>query len=204
MKLTFEQFWEKLIEHEIWYDQMKMRFYQKDLKGVANNCFIFLIASEQRWAAQDYQDFRKCYQSFLMKSPDQVVKPQLQQVEVAGITVHHEPILEGEARQAKITEWLESVKATKMVNPIPKLTRKQIIEEGDWIPKKSLPHPSTTVGELKKHFTHQLYIKHNFDLLTKDKLTGWLPEDKWTEENEYELSELWQEELKSLTPLNNK
>ena len=97
MKLTFEQFWTKLIEHEIWYDQMKMRFNRKDLKGVANNCFIFLIASEQRWLAQDYQDFRKCYQSFLMKSPDQLIKPQLQQVEVKEVT-HSEPILTGEEK----------------------------------------------------------------------------------------------------------
>jgi len=197
MKLTFEQFYAKLIEHEIWFDQMKMRFYRKDLKDVANQCFIFLLASEQRWAAQDYQDFRKCYQSFLSKSPDMVVKPQLQQVEVKEESTS-EPILTGEERERKINEWLQAVKSVQTVNPVPKLSRKQIIEEGDWLPKKQLPHPSTSVGEVKKRFIHQLYIKHNYDPRTTDKVTGWMPEEQWKEENEYELNELWQEELNKI------
>ena len=194
MKLTFEEFWKKLIEHEIWYDQMKMRFFRKDLKGVANDCFIFLLASDQRWQAQDYQDFRKCYQSFLSKSPDKVSAPQLQQTEVVEVK-QTEPILTGEERDKKIAEWLESVKAVKMANPVPKLSRKQIAEEGDWLPKKGPTHPSTSEGELKKAFFHQLYIKHNFDPRTAEKITGWVDESKWIEDNEVELMELWTEEL---------
>lgn len=204
---NFEEFYAKLIDHEIWYDQMKMRFYRKDLKDVANQCFIFLLASEQRWAAQDYQDFRKCYQSFLSKAPDKIVKPQLQQDEVKEQTTN-EPILEGEARDKAIAKWLEAVKSQKMINPIPKLSRKQIAEEGDWIPKKQAPHPSSSVGELKKYFIHQLYIKHNYDLRTADKLPQWIEENKWIEDNEFELTEMWQEELKNrLVPspnMNNK
>ncbi len=194
MKLTFEQFYTELQKNEPWFDQMKLRYFRKDLKDVANQCYIFLLASEQRWKAQDYQDFRKCYQSFLSKSPDKVSAPVLQQEEVKEVK-HSEPILTGEERDRRIAEWLAAVKAQRLTNPIPKLTRKQIIEEGDWLPKKQAPHPSTSEGELKKAFFHQLYIKHNFDPRTADKVTGWVDENKWCEDNEVELMELWTEEL---------
>ena len=200
MKLTFEQFYAKLIEHEIWYDQMKMRFFLKDLKGVANDCFIFLLASEQRWNAQDYQDFRKCYQNFLSKSPDMVVKPQLQQVEVKE-EKQGEPPLTGEERDKRIAEWLAAVKAQRLTNPVPKLSRKQIAEEGDWLPKKAANYPKASEGELKRSFIHQLYIKHNYDTTTRtiETLPGWKEEKEWITENEFELHEMWQEELKKIT-----
>jgi len=194
MKLTFEQFYTELQKNEPWFDQMKLRYFRKDLKDVANQCYIFLLASEQRWNAQDYQDFRKCYQSFLSNAKDRVTAPSLQQEEVKLVT-HSEPILTGEERDKKIAEWLESVKAVKMANPVPKLSRKQIAEEGDWLPKKGPTHPSTSEGELKKAFFHQYYIKHNFDPRTADKVTGWVEETRWIEDNEVELMELWTEEL---------
>jgi len=123
-----------------------------------------------------------------------LVKPQLQQVEVKE-EKQTEPPLTGEERDKRIAEWLAAVKAQRLTNPVPKLTRKQIIEEGDWLPKKQAPHPSTSEGELKKAFFHQYYIKHNFDPRTADKVTGWVDESKWIEDNEVELMELWTEEL---------
>ena len=198
MKLTFEQFYTELQKNEPWFDQMKLRYFRKDLKDVANQCYIFLLASEQRWSEQDYQDFRKCYQNFLQKAPDKITAPSLQQEEVKVVT-HSEPILTGEERDKRIAEWLAAVKSQRLTNPVPKLSRKQIAEEGDWLPKKQQPHPSSSIGELKRYFIHQMYIRHNYDstMTTVQKLDGWKEEKEWIEENEFELNELWQEELKT-------
>lgn len=178
MKLTFEEFWNKLIEHEIWFDQIKMRFLRKDLKGVANQCFIFLLASEQRWLAQDYQDFRKCYQSFLMKSPDIQVRPQLQQDEKKE-EVSSEPIVTGEKRDQYINQWLQSVKEMKVVSAVPKLSHKEIADEGDWLPKKPAPYPMCNAAEVVKMELHLAYIKQNYDARTGEKLACWMPEGEW-------------------------
>lgn len=197
MKLSFEEFWNKLVEHDIWYDQMKMRFFRKNLKQVANDCFIFLLASEQRWATQDYQDFRRCYQSFLAKAPDEVVRPQLQQEEVKSDKVQAPP-LTGEARMNWIKEWEKVVKESTMVNGVTKLTHKQIADEGDWLPKKPAPYPKTNEFAIQQRVFHAAYIESNYDPQTGNKLLTWKDEETWTHDHEFELMEIWNEKKKEL------
>lgn len=181
MSVSFEDFWNKLVDHEIWYDQMKMRFFRKDLKGVANDCFIFLLASKQRWDAQDYQDFRKCYQSFLMKSKDMEQKPILQQVEQKTEEPEAE-IVTGEKRKQYIDQWLELVKTgPALQSNAVKLTYKEIADEGDWLPKKPAPYPSCSESEVKKRLLHLEYIKQNYDPRTQDPLSTWMSEEEWME-----------------------
>ncbi len=194
-KVDFETFWTKLVEHDIWYDQMKMRFCRKDLKGVANECFIFLLASEQRWATQDYQDFRRCFQSFLQKAPDMAVRPQLQQEEVKD-TKPQKPPLTGEERMKWIKLWEAEVKKSTMVNGVTKLTHKQIADEGDWLPKKPAPYPKTNEFAIQQRVFHAAYIEANFDPQSGAKLLTWKEEEIWLKENEFELMELWEEKKK--------
>lgn len=197
MKLSFEQFWNKLVEHEIWYDQMKMRFYRKNLKQAANDCYLFLLASEQRWIAQDYQDFRRCYQSFLSKAPDEVVRPQLQQTETEPLK-KSEPPLTGEARMKWIKEWEKVVRESKMVNGVTKLTHKQIADEGDWLPKKPAPYPKTNENAIRERVFHAAYIESNYDPQSGHKLLTWKDEETWVQEHEFELMEIWNEKKKEL------
>lgn len=197
MKLSFEQFWNKLVEHDIWYDQMKMRFCRKNLKQVANDCYLFLLASEQRWLAQDYQDFRRCYQSFLSKAPDEIVRPQLQQVETEP-QKKSDPPCTGEARMNWIKEWEKVVKESTMVNGVTKLTHKQIADEGDWLPKKPAPYPSTNENAIRERVFHTAYIEANYDPQTGNKLLTWKEEETWIQENEFELMEIWNEKKKEI------
>lgn len=198
--INFEDFWLKLQENEPWFDQIKMRFCRKDLKPVANECFIFLLALEQRWAAQDYQDFRKCYQSFLTKAPDKPVAPQLQQTEVKE-EKKSDPPLTGEARMAWIKKWEAEVKGSPMMQTCAvKLTYKQIADEGDWLPKKPAPYPSSSHAEVKKRLFHLIYLRNNFDR-EGGKLPTWKEESEWSEENSFELEEIWQEQLKQMINL---
>lgn len=195
--MTFEQFWDKLVEHEIWYDQMKMRFYRKNLKQVANDCYLFLLASEQRWLTQDYQDFRRCYQSFLSKAPDEIVRPQLQQVDTEP-KKQSAPPLTGEERLAWIKKWESEVKKSQMVNGVTKLTHKQIADEGDWLPKKPAPYPSTNENAIRERVFHTAYIESNYDPVSGNKLLCWKDEETWIHEHEFDLMEIWNEKKKEL------
>lgn len=187
---TFEQFWLRLIEHEIWYDQMKMRFHRKDLKGIANDCYIFLLASQQRWENQDYQDFRKCYQAFLSKAPDQIARPQLQQTATEEQTTHNMPIVTGEERDKYIQQWLESVKSVEQkAGLVPKLTYKQMADEGDWLPPKEKPYPSTNIDYLIQSEIHIQYCLNNYDAVTGKPNINWKNEDEWIRDNQKEINE---------------
>jgi hypothetical protein len=101
---TFEDFWDQLVSDEIWYDRIKYQYANKDIKGTAQNCYIDLLAQSSRWEAQDYTDFRRCFQKWLMNSKPAPVKPQLQQI-VVEEPKHNAPILTGEERQKKLSEW---------------------------------------------------------------------------------------------------
>jgi hypothetical protein len=183
MNDSFEQFWDKLVEHEVWYDQMKMRFFRKDMKEAAKDTYIFLLASENRWACQDYQDFRKCYHNFLKNAKDKPQGPVLQQEEKKEEVKQSEPILTGEARKAKIKEWLETIKTMPaMTSSVPKLSYQEIADEGDWLPKKPAPYPSTSESEVRKQLLHIEYLKQNYDPRTQEKLPNWIPENEWLEQ----------------------
>lgn len=181
MKVSFEEFWDKLVEHEAWYDQMKMRFFRKDMKDVAKECYIFLLASENRWACQDYQNFRKCYQNFLKNAKDKPQGPILQQEEKKE-EKPQSPIVTGEAREAYIKKWLDTIHnaPAQRVNAI-KLSNKEIADEGDWLPKKPAPYPKTDESEIRKRALHQEYVKANYEPRTGDKRQGWAPEPDWIE-----------------------
>lgn len=143
MNVSFEEFYEKLTAHEIWFDQIKMRFFRKNLVDVAKECYLFLLASGNRWAAQDYEDFRRCYLNFLKNAKDAPIRPQLQQEETKKEESTGEPVLTGEARNEWIKKWLSEVQQMPvMKSAIPKLTYKEIADEGDWLPKKPAPYPS--------------------------------------------------------------
>lgn len=176
---TFEQFYEKLTAHEIWFDQIKMRFYRRNLQDVARECYLFLLASGNRWAAQDYEDFRRCYLNFLKNAKDQQQGPQLQQSEPKK-EESKEPIVTGEARKKYIDQWLESVsKAESFQSGAFKLTHKQIADEGGWLPKKPAPYPSCSLSEVRARLLHLEYIKLNYDPRTKEPAIDWIEEEDW-------------------------
>jgi 2,4-dienoyl-CoA reductase-like NADH-dependent reductase (Old Yellow Enzyme family) len=191
MNDSFEQFWDKLVDDERWYDFTKMRFNRKNLKECAKDCYAFLLATPSRWNAQDYQDFRKCFLNFLKNAKDAPVGPTLQQVEVKVEQKPQEPPLTGAERLARIKEWEALVKKTEPVKAVGQLTHKQIAEEGGWDPKRPDPYPKTNESEIRKKAIHQEYIRSNYDPRTGDKLPGWTEEEPWTESlTETEITEI--------------
>lgn len=196
-KLSFEEFYEKLTAHEIWFDQIKMRFYRRNLQDVARECYLFLLASGNRWAAQDYEDFRRCYLNFLKNAKDQQQGPQLQQEQKKEV-VNSEPILTGKERQARINEWLDEVNKSPLMKRTARLSHKQIMEEGDWLPKKDgVNYPSCSESEVKKRLLHLEYLKQNYDPRTQDPMPNWIEEDEW-------VSKLTHEDVENIVKANIK
>lgn len=60
---------------------MNEMYGRKNLDRVAGDVHLYLLASINRLKANDFQDFRRLFQSFAQKAEDAPVKPQLQQVE---------------------------------------------------------------------------------------------------------------------------
>ena len=76
-------------------------------------------------------------------------------------------------------EALEIIRNSKTLNYFPKVTHKQAVEEGDWIPKKDAPWPVTTPEEAYVRDRHFEWIKNNFEAKTGYKLPSWISEEDW-------------------------
>jgi hypothetical protein len=176
--VDFEDFWTKLTEDDLWWDQIKVKYGRKDLRGIGNDCYIDLLAQSNRWKAQDYADFRKCYQKWLMYAKDAPVAPQLQQ-QVKEEPKEEVEIVTGQEREEWIKKWMDKVKEAPILKPVQQLSYKEIADEGDWLPKKPAPYPSTSESEVQKRLLHLQYIKENYDPRTQDRLPNWMSEEDW-------------------------
>lgn len=165
MITSFSDFWNLLEkENPIWWEQVNMRFFKKDIKKCAQDCHVYILADEKLFKQLTECDgaaLRKYFTSWLMKAPDAPVAPQLQQVE-------HEPVyqgpppLTGEEREKRIQEWKAAVLAVDNNFRVPNVTRKEAEEEGQWDRPKQTPYnpPSTyitLVNENIKKFAAKKY-----------------------------------------------
>jgi hypothetical protein len=139
---TFDDFWDKLTEDEIWWDRIKYTYSSKDHRGVAQECYIDLLAQPMRWEKQDYQDFRRCYQKWLANAKPVPVKPQLQQVEEKAIP-EVEYYVDEATHRRRLKEWYDVVMKVDNSFRVPRISKKEAAEEGDWLPKKGLEYHRT-------------------------------------------------------------
>lgn len=89
----------------------------------------------------------------------------------------HEPV-SPEKRQEWLQKWMDSLEETKIMT-VPKMSKKEIIEEGGWLPKGSASYPQMSEAEVRKHERHVEWIKANFDPRTGEKLEGFVEEKDW-------------------------
>lgn len=159
--ITFESFWDKLVEDEIWWDQMKVSYARKDWRRAGMQVYEYLLTEKNRWNAQDYSDYRRIWMKKIIWLPDIEVK-QRPVVSTSEPDKTQGPILTGAEREARIKEWLDQVnKATNNFN-VPRISKKEAAEEGDWLPKKPTNYnpPKTflvLVSEAAKKFAGKKY-----------------------------------------------
>lgn len=134
MTKDFQAFWTFLeTNNPQWWDFTKMRFFSKDLKKCAQDCYAYLLADQDAFSKMEPGGIRKYFVAWLMKAPDAPVKPQLQQE--SEPFKESENFLVGEERAAKIKWAVEQILANPVGKPVPKLSHKAIAEEGQWVPK---------------------------------------------------------------------
>lgn len=115
--MTFEIWFTELkTGNPQWWDSVLLRYGKKDLKGLAQDCFIWLQTQPIRWQRNDYNDFRSCFQKFLMNAPDRV---DVQKLPEAEPVVIHPQALTGEARAKRLAEWKAEVDKWPMMKRIP-------------------------------------------------------------------------------------
>ena len=148
---AFEKWYKELISDDIWHAQICFMYHKKNLKGVAQECYTWLLAQPNRMAANDLQDFRRAYQSFLKNAKNEHVPIQLQQVDTEKKEVH-EP-LTGEARQKWIEKYMAVIQSAPILKPQAPMSVKERMNN-DWRP---LPDTVKEPSEMEKRAA---YISH--------------------------------------------
>ena len=151
--LTFEEFYKQLVSDDIWHAQICFMHHKKNLKGVAQECYTWLLAQPNRMAANDFQDFRRAYQSFLKNAKNEHVPVQLQQVEEPK-KEEHEP-LTGEARDKWIEKYMAVIQSAPILKPQAPMSVKERMNN-DWRP---LPDTVKEPSEIEKRSSYLEHLK---------------------------------------------
>jgi hypothetical protein len=151
-------------------------YSKKNMKLVAQECYTYLLSKPERFKTEDFRDFRSCYQSFLKNSKDDYQAPQLQQKEEVKKDKEWKPA-SPEHKAKCVAEFDEMMRNAPMLNYYPRMTYKQQVEEGDWIPKKGDPYPITSAREVYIRKRHLAYIELCYDARTAKPLSTWVTEE---------------------------
>ena len=81
-----------------------------------------------------------------------------------------------------VSEFDAMIKNSPMVNAMPRVSYKQAVEEGGWLPKKGPAYPITSPMEAYVKERHLAYIAHCFDARTGDKLPTFVEEEVYNAE----------------------
>jgi len=88
-----------------------------------------------------------------------------------------EPVVNKIDVDGLLEKYKDDLKEVK-VNQVPKLSKREIFEEGQQNPKPT-EYPASSKNEVIIHHLHLEYIKQNYDARTGEKLKGWVSEDEW-------------------------
>jgi endo-alpha-1,4-polygalactosaminidase (GH114 family) len=119
----------------IWWDLIKVKFGKKDLPDIAQKLLIELYAEGFDGKNIDWKQVQNRYAKMLTWATDKAEPVPQQKAEPVVI---HPEALTGEARQAKLNEFLAAVQAAPILKPQRKLTTEQMAEEGGVRPKSTL------------------------------------------------------------------
>lgn len=140
---TFPEFWDFIEkENPQWWEWTKMRFFEKNIKQCAMDCWAYLLADENLLKMEGPQ-LRKYFTSWLMKAPNAPVKPQLQQEEEVKVETDPEklPIPKSDPRyQQHLDNWLKSLNQVSDSFRAPSMSKREVVEQGGWEPKKEEVH----------------------------------------------------------------
>lgn len=156
---SFDSFFQELISDEHWYETMQMIHRHKPIKDTALLVYGTAVG-EGTLTGVDIKEHRNHVHNKLAKTA----------VKIQNVIQTHQPkeaeppkeeikvFATDEERYEILEKWKQEVKQIKM-KPVPRLSHKQIAEEGDFLPKKK--NVPTDPGYFNEHvqLLHKCRIK---------------------------------------------
>lgn len=148
--MTFEDFHKALIADERWHETMKMIHKYKPFDEVCQLVYGSAV-SEGTLEGVEISEHRKHVHNKLAKTQIKIQNTiQTHQTETKPEKVEVKVYATDEQRDYWLNKLQQQIKAIQ-VKPVPRLSHKQLAEEGDWLPKKrAVPTDPYYIHEHKK------------------------------------------------------
>jgi hypothetical protein len=129
----YTTWYNELISDQIWYEHMSMIHRNKDFAEVSKIMYGEYVSDPVRFK-DSMSEQRKHLHYKLFRSKPAEKKTVVEKLPEFKSAVNVD-YLKGEERDKYLEEMKNNLKGTKTYIP-PKMSHKEIIEEGDWLPKK--------------------------------------------------------------------
>lgn len=176
----FETWYSELTSDQIWFEPASMAHKPETFKQAARKVYMQCVADGQ---IKPVQESRKHVYNIVCKVPPDAkaktwFREELQKREEAKKQESWQPVTE-EERDQWLKKWKESISKLQTQSAVPRISYKELAEEGGILPPKPAPYPTTTKEEAYVRDRHFEYIKQNYEPKTGMKLPGWVSEDEW-------------------------
>lgn len=173
----FQNFWTALQKsNEIWFDLIKVKFGKKDLPDVAQKLLIELYAEGYNGKEIDWKQVQNRFAKMLTWEKDKADSTAPPKAEPVVI---HPQALTGEAREAKIKEFLQVLAKTEA--PVAARTNPYKDMTAHLNPKEGQKYRPLSPEDIARRDRHLEYIKYCYD---PKSLTP-VPNSNWMSENEF-------------------
>jgi len=136
--MSFENWFKELTSDELWSEQASMQYKPETFKDVALKIYTNGMTDSLEFAQTPLKFHRQHVFNKLCKiTPDKVRKPwYLPKEEPKPVSVEDQPLKRGSPEYIqRLNEWQEQINKAPMMQPVPKPSSREIIENGQWRPK---------------------------------------------------------------------
>ncbi len=133
---TFDQFYADLISDELWFEQASMNYRPETFKDVALKIYTNGMTDSLEFVQTPLKFHRQHVFNKLCKiTPDKVRKPWYLPKEEPKKD-EKPPLQRGSPEYLKrLAEWQEQINKAPMMQPVAPVSKRELIENGDWRPK---------------------------------------------------------------------
>lgn len=156
---SFEDFYTSLTSDEQWFALLRM-YHEETIRRAATKVWAVLVADKIENIRPMNENRKHVYNTVIKDCPvgDKPRGKEWFQVEQEKKEAEEKKEwvpLTGEARQAKLKEWMEAITKVEMISAVPKMTVKEMIEQGDW----RAATPIVPRSEVEKHIVVESHIE---------------------------------------------
>lgn len=175
--MTFDDFFTKLQENQIWFDQLPLAYPNRNIKAIAREFHAWCLALDKKTDDASWPQLRVIFQKFLWQAGESPEQPKYDKAE--PIQMAENALKRGTPEYiAACQKMLDMIRDSPMwQKPVPVLDAD---EEGA---ERKKPHaavyPSTTAQDLYAKQRHIEYIKQNYDAVTGEKKDTWIKEEEF-------------------------